>query len=70
MSASVRVDIQAASTHITGVNAQFFGLAALNDVAKYFLHTLLVKVLMLSERDNIFQQPCPVDWRTTILNIH
>ena len=43
------IDIQTAATHIAGIDIQLRWLAALHNISVYFLHTLLVKILMLTK---------------------
>jgi hypothetical protein len=47
--AAKRIDIQTTATHIAGVDIELRWLATLHNVGVNFLHTLLVKILMLTK---------------------
>jgi hypothetical protein len=47
--AAKRIDIQTAAAHIAGIDIELRWLAALHNISVDFLHTLLVKILMLTK---------------------
>src|SRR5690625_5268000 len=70
MGAAPRADIQTATTGETGVDIQFFGPAALQDVVEYLFCTVFVKAVVAPIRYQVTQQAGMINGRSVVANFN
>src|SRR5690625_7266638 len=70
MGAAPRADIQTATTGETGVDIQFFGPAALQDVGEYLFCTVFVKAVVAPIRYQVTPQAGMINGRSVVANIN
>lgn len=58
---TVRVDIQAATTSVTRKHSQFVWLAVFHQVSENTFYTLLMELVVFTERHQIAQQLLTID---------
>lgn len=64
------VNVRAATSRVACVNAQFLRLAEAQNVIENAFHALLVKLIMVTEGDQITQQLLAIDFSSAILNLY
>src|SRR5690625_6067895 len=69
MGAAPRADIQTATTGETGVDIQFFGPAALQDVVEYLFCTVFVKAVVAPIRYQVTQQTGMINGRSVVAKV-
>lgn len=67
---TVRVDIQAATTSVTRKHRQFVWLAVFHQVSENTFYTLLMELVVFTERHQIAQQLLTIDLGTLVANFN
>lgn len=66
---AIWVDIKTTTARVTGIDRELLWLAVGHDVGKDSFHTLLVKLIVLTERDKVTQQRFAIDLLALVLNL-